>query len=66
MLGCKSVQARMSDSVDGEIRGFYGWYVRFHSRVCYRCRPLQRSLKRTVRLLGLLRDPDSKSQSGQS
>jgi hypothetical protein len=57
MLGCKSVQCRMSDALDGEIRGPYGWYVRFHSHVCYRCRPIRSSLERTVSLLGQLREP---------
>jgi hypothetical protein len=46
----------MSDAIDGEVRGPYRWYVRFHSHVCFRCVPLRRSLERTVRLLGELRD----------
>jgi hypothetical protein len=56
MLACKHVRAHMSDALDGEVRGLYGAYVWFHSRVCIPCRRVRRSLKRTVSLLHELRD----------
>ena len=64
MLACKHVRARMSDALDGEVGGWYGWYVRFHSHVCFPCRRMRHSLERTVSLLHRLRDeppPESPS-----
>lgn len=52
----------MSDSLDGEIEGWYGTYVRVHSHICIPCSRMRRSLERTLALLKAMRPEDPPSQ----
>lgn len=48
----------MSESLDGEVQGWYGTYIWVHSRVCIPCSRMRRSLERTLALLKAMRAED--------
>lgn len=56
MLGCRHVREHLSDSMDGELKGPYGFYVRLHAKVCPPCKRVRRDLEATVQALRALRD----------
>lgn len=66
MLACSAVQARLSESLDGEIDGWYGKYVSYHSHICIKCSRMRRSLERTQSLLRQLRDVPPKVDAAPS
>lgn len=59
MLTCSHVRAHLSESLDGELEGWYGTYVKAHSHICIPCSRLRRSLERTLALLKAMRDEAS-------
>lgn len=58
MLACKHVRAHLSDAHDGQLGGWYGFYVRLHSRVCPPCKRTRRSMERTLLLLRAMREAE--------
>lgn len=51
---CEETQARLSDQLEGELRGLRAWRVARHLAHCIRCSELLRSLGRTVEQLHAL------------
>lgn len=51
MFACDEVALRLGDWLDGELAPVTRLQVRLHLVLCARCRAMERSLRRTVRLL---------------
>jgi predicted anti-sigma-YlaC factor YlaD len=59
MVGsCEETQEQLSDRLEGELRRFRRLRVAAHLARCDRCRPLMRSLARTVEQVRLLGKAD--------
>ncbi len=51
MLRCDQVGRELSDAIDGEAPPMRIWMIRMHVLMCQKCRRMDRSLRRTRRLL---------------